>query len=249
MVAKSSLDGLKILVTRPQHQANSLLELIAEAGGEAIAFPTLDIVPLAVGDAGELNTQDMIIFVSQNAVTYFDNALKQQLANNILNVAVGASTAKCMQEQGFNDVIQAPSPAGTESLLAMPDLKNVEGKRVLIVRGQDGRELLAETLTARGAKTRYLEVYQRALPAPTQEMVKQALSAQKIIISSVNSLVNLCQLIGEKNVRNKHLIVVSNRIKQYAIGQGFKNIDVADDASDKALMQQIEKVGQTNGRK
>ena len=245
MVVKSYLDGLKILVTRPQHQASSLCELICEAGGEAIAFPTLDIVPLAVGDTDtrELNTQDMIIFVSQNAVMYFDNTLKQQLPDDILNIAVGASTAKCMQEHGFNAVIQAPSPAGTESLLAMPELQDVEGKRVLIVRGQDGRELLAETLTKRGAKTHYLEVYQRGLPSPMQERVEQALSAERIIISSVNSLVNLCQLLGKENIKNKHLIVVSNRIKQYAIEQGFKHIDVAEDASDLALMQQIKKGG------
>jgi len=242
MVAKSSLDGLKVLVTRPQHQAHSLCEMIANAGGEVIAFPTLEIVAIGVGEFADLDQQDMIIFVSQNAVMYFDSKYKRQLADDVINIAVGASTAKCMQECGFEHVLQAPAPAGTESLLAMPELQDVEGKRVLIVRGQDGRELLAETLTARCAKTSYFEVYQRALPAPTQEIVEQALLAERIIISSVNSLVNLCQLLGAKNIKNTHLIVVSNRIKQYAIEQGFKYIDVAEDASDRALMQRINKV-------
>ena len=243
MVAKSSLDGLKVLVTRPRHQADSLCALVNQAGGVAIAFPTIDIVPLVVSDVRELNKQDMIIFVSRNAVTYFDNTLKQRLASDVLNIAVGASTAKCMQEHGFNAVIQAPAPAGTESLLAMTELQNVEGKRVLIVRGQDGRELLADSLTERGAITRYLEVYQRAMPLVTQNNVEQAALADSIIISSVNSLDNLCQLVGEITIKNKHLIVVSNRIKQYAIGQGFKHIDVADDASDSAVMQQLIKSG------
>jgi uroporphyrinogen-III synthase len=249
MVAKSSLDGLVVLVTRPQHQAHGLCEMITHAGGEAIAFPTLDILPIEVGEFTGLDRQDMIIFVSQNAVMYFGDKYKNQLADNVINIAVGASTAQCMQEHGFEYVLQAPAPAGTESLLTMPELTDVAGKQILIVRGQNGRELLADTLTERGAKIRYIEVYQRALPSPTQEMLEQALSAQRIIISSVNSLANLCQLLGKENIKNKHLIVVSNRIKQYAIEQGFKHIDVAEDASDNALMQQIKKVGQTNGRK
>jgi len=250
MATKSSLDGLKVLVTRPEHQARSLCDMVVNAGGEAIAFPTIDIVPIAVHDVADLNKQDIIIFVSQNAVIYFDSKLKQMLANDVLNIAVGASTATCMQQHGFHAIVQASPPAGTESLLAMSELDDVDGKQIVIVRGQNGRELLAETLTERGAKTRYIEVYQRALPVSTQQMTKQALSAERIIVSSVNSLVNLCQLLGKENIKNKHLIVVSNRIKQYAIEQGFKHIDVAEDASDHALMQQLlNKGGATNGRK
>lgn len=249
MATKSSLDGLKVLVTRPEHQAHSLCEMVDNAGGEAIAFPTINIIPTIIDEVADLNKQDIIIFVSQNAVLYFDNKLKQMLAKDVLNIAVGASTAKCMQQHGFHAVCQASAPAGTESLLAMPELHYVKSKQVLIVRGQDGRELLAETLTERGAKIRYLEVYQRALPTPSKQSVQQAMLAECIIISSVNSLVNLCLLMGKENIKNTHLIVVSNRIKQYAIEQGFKHIDVAEDASDNALMEQLTKMGQTNGRK
>ncbi len=242
MEAKSSLDGLKVLVTRPQHQAQSLCEMITNAGGEVIAFPTLDIVPIDAGEMTDLDQHEMVIFVSQNAVMYFDSKYKRQLADDVINIAVGASTAKCMQEHGFEHVLQAPAPAGTESLLTLPELTDVCGKQILIVRGQDGRELLADTLMERGAQIRYLEVYQRALPEPTQKSIAQAMSAECIIISSVNSLDNLCQLVGKKNIKNTHLIVVSKRIKQYAIEQGFKYIDVAENASDRALMQRINKV-------
>ncbi|MFW5447018.1 MAG: uroporphyrinogen-III synthase, partial [Methylophagaceae bacterium] len=154
MATKSSLDGLKVLVTRPEHQAHSLCEMIANAGGEVIAFPTLDIVPIDVGVFAGLDQQDMIIFVSRNAVMYFGGKYKNQLANDVTNIAVGASTAKCMKEYGFEQVLQARAPAGTESLLAMPELTDVDGKQILIVRGQNGRELLADTLTERGAITR-----------------------------------------------------------------------------------------------
>lgn len=245
MEAKSSLDGLKVLVTRPEHQAESLCRLIAGAGGEAIAFPTIDIVPLAINlpDNYQLNRHDIIIFVSQNSVVNFDGELRAKLANNVMIIAIGASTAKFLQAEGFDNVLQPSAPAGSESVLAMPALQAVKGKSVLIVRGQDGRQLLAETLKKRGAETDYLDVYQRAMPTPTQACIEQALFAECMIISSINSLLNLCQLIGEKNVKNKQLIVVSDRIKQYAIEQGFNYIDVADDASDSAVMRQIMKDG------
>lgn len=250
-VAKLSLDSLKVLVTRPQYQAHSLCEMVTNAGGEAIAFPTIDIVPIAVKASANtlLNQHDIIIFVSRNSVANFGYELRALLAKNVTVVAIGGRTAKFLLAQGFANVLQPATPAGSESVLTMPALQDVKGKNVLIVRGQDGRELLAETLTERGAKTHYLEVYQRAIPIPTPANIKQALLAECIIISSVNSLVNLSRLIGEKNVLNKQLIVVSYRIKQYAIEQGFKHIEVADDASDGAVMRQIMKVGQNNGRK
>jgi uroporphyrinogen-III synthase len=244
MVTKSSLDGLKVLVTRPHHQAGELCRLVEDAGGEVIAFPTINIVPLAINSSEKhaLDKYDIIIFVSRNAVAYFDAQLQASLAQNILAVAIGASTAQHMHKKGFKAVIKPDSPAGSERVLALPELHNVEGKQVLIVRGQDGRELLADRLTERGATVSYLEVYRRALPSPMQQQLDQAKQAECIIISSVNSLENLCQLVGEENFKNKRLIVVSNRIKQYAIGQGFKQIDVAVDASDTALMEQLIKV-------
>lgn len=245
MENKSSLNGLKVLVTRPQQQADSLCQMLEEAGGVAIAFPTIDIVPIAIKPAEKklLNQQDIIIFVSRNSVVNFGHELRALLAKDIIIVAIGASTAIFLQEAGFENVVQAPAPAGSENLLALAELQEIQDKKVLIVRGHGGRELLAETLTTRGATTHYLEVYQRSLPTPTQNNIKQALLAECVVVSSVNSLVNLCQLIGEKNVKTKQLVVVSERIKQYAIGQGFQYIKVADGASDSAVMRQIMKDG------
>ena len=245
MAVNLSLDGLKVLVTRPQHQATSLCESVVNEGGEAIVFPTIDIIPIEVSVSArlELDKQNIIIFVSRNAVELFGAALQARLASDVLAVAIGASTAQVMEERGFQPVIWPDAPAGSESVLALPELQDVKDKDILIVRGQEGRELLADTLIERGAITNYLEVYQRVLPMPTQQQLTHALLAECIIISSVNSLTNLCQLIGEENIKNKHLIVVSERIKQYAIGQGFEYINVAEGASDAALMQQIRKVG------
>jgi uroporphyrinogen-III synthase len=250
MVTKASLDGLKVLVTRPQQQAKSLCDSISAAGGEAIAFPVLDIESVSAENETNMAIidQDMIIFISRNAVSYFMTGLKTPLADNVQLVAVGGGTATAMLQYGLRVDIQAPPPAGSESLLAMPELNRVENKSVLIVRGQGGRELLANTLRTRGAKIRYIEVYRRILPSPSKAEVEQAKLADCIIITSIAGLDNLCQLIEAEALMSKWLIVISERIRQYAKKLGFEQCVVVADASDAALMQQVIRMERNDGK-
>jgi uroporphyrinogen-III synthase len=250
MVTKPSLDGLRVLITRPQQQAKDLREMVRNAGGVAILFPVIDIKPIATQNWSNitLTEQDMIIFVSRNAVSFFIAGKQDDLPDHIQLVAVGAATAMCMREHGLRVDIQSPAPAGSESLLAMSALKNVKDKKVLIVRGQGGRELLADTLTARGAKIDYIEIYQRSLPTPSGEQIDQATTADCIMITSVAGLDNLSKLIDGDNLKDKKLIVVSERIRQYAMQAGFQDIVVTDDASDAALMQQLNRMERNDGK-
>lgn len=251
MVTKPSLNGFKVLITRPEKQAQKLCDMVTEIGGEAIALPVIDIVPIAANqwDNVTLPEQDMIICVSRNAVRYFMAGIQQDLPDNVQLVAIGSGTAAFMRDNGLRVDIQPPSPAGSESLLATPDLNNVTDKKVLIVRGEGGRELLAETLTARGAKISYIEVYQRNLPIVSMAKIEQAKMADCVIVTSVAGLDNLCRLMTNGILNKKWLIVVSERIRKHAISLGFQHISVADDASDIAIMQQVIKVEQNNGKR
>ena len=251
MVTESSLNGLKVLVTRPEHQARSLCDLVTAAGGQAIALPVFDIEPISPwnGPNIRLADQDMIIFISRNAVTHFMAQLHEQISSNTRCVAVGAATTASMTEHGLRVDIQAPPPAGSESLLAMPELNAVEGKNILIVRGEGGRELLADTLLSRGARINYIEVYRRALPTLSKAIIEQAKTADCIVITSVTGLENLCQFIDVSELIPKSLIVMSERIRQYALDLGFQYCVVADDASDAAVMQQINWMELDDGKK
>lgn len=250
MVTNLSLNGLKVLVTRPEQQARSLCDDINVAGGLAIAFPLLDIEPITheTDINSAISDQDMIIFISRNAVTYFMTGLQMPLADNVQLVAVGAGTAATMVQHGLKVDIQPPSPTGSESLLAMPELNQMQGKNVLIVRGEGGRELLADTLIARGAKIRYIEVYRRGLPSPSKTQLEQAKSADCIVITSIAGLDNLCQLIDVEQLTSKWLIVMSERIRQYAKNIGFQQCVVVADASDAAVMQQINQMERNDGK-
>ena len=249
MVTKTPLDGLKVLVTRPEQQARSLCDSIVSAGGVAIALSVIDIVPILPWHESELSLADldMIIFISRNAVTHFMAGLQTCLTDNVQLVAVGSGTAMSMREHGLRVDIQPPPPSGSESLLAMPEFNRVKGKRILIVRGEGGRELLADTLLARGANINYLEVYRRALPTRTILEVEQAKTADCIVITSVAGLENLCQLIEIDDLTPKWLIVMSERIRQYALNLGFQQCVVAADASDAAVMQQVNRMERNDG--
>lgn len=251
MVTKPGLDGLKVLVTRPEQQARSLCDSITSAGGVAIALPVLEIVPILPWHEPEINLaeQDMIIFISRNAVTYFMAGLQTSLTDNVQLVAVGAGTAATMREHGLRVDIQPPPPAGSESLLTMPELNTVQDKNVLIVRGEGGRELLADTLLVRGANINYLEVYRRGLPCPTKQEIEQAKTADCIVITSTAGLDNLCQLIDINQLIPKGLIVMSERIRQYALNLGFQQCAVVADASDAGVMQQVNRMERSNGKK
>lgn len=250
MVTKPSLDGLRVLVTRPEQQAEKLCEMVSDAGGIAIPFPVIAIKPIARENWSNivLAEQDMIIFVSINAVKFFLAGKQDDLSDKTQLVAVGSSTAKYMREQGMRADLQPPAPAGSESLLAMPALSTVKDKKVLIVRGQGGRELLADTLTARGAKISYIELYQRSLPTPSTEEIEQAKTADCIVVTSVAGLNNLSILIDGDSLKSKKLIVVSERIRQYAMRGSFQHVVVADDASDIAIMQQLNRMEQIDGK-
>jgi len=239
MVADLPLNGLKVLVTRPQTQATVLSDLIAAQGGIAISFPVITIKKLAsaVQADSKLSDAAMIIFVSRNAVNYF----MADLDNKIQCIAIGKGTAEAMQEKGLRVDLQPEKSVGSEGLLAIPELEDVSGKKIVIVRGKGGRELLADTLIARGATISYIEVYERCIASPSEEQCGAALLADTIVCTSVAGVTNLKQLLENKfeTVLIKPLIVLSERIKQHAISLGFKQVNVSADASDQAIMQRL----------
>jgi len=246
MVANASLNGLKVLVTRPQQQAKKLCDMIVATGGQAITFPVIDIVPTDVKTwpQFDLAKQDMIIFVSRNAVSNFVDTLIAPLAEHIQLVSVGAGSAASMRSHGLRVDIQPSQSIGSEGLLLMPEFDDMTDKEVLIIRGKGGRELLADTLVERGATVRYLEVYERALPRVSVEQCEQALTAECVVCTSVEGVKNLSELLqkGLKILLDKPMLVVSERIKNYAQTLGFQRIIVTSNVSDDAVLEQLIKM-------
>jgi uroporphyrinogen-III synthase len=225
----SALAGRRILVTRPRELAQGLAALIAEAGGEAVLFPAIEIrdphdAAAARAALGRLPEFDLALFVSPSAVRKAFELLARPWPTGPRIAALGEGTRRELEARGLRDIIAPQAGADSEALLAQPQLGNVDGWRVLILRGAGGRELLAAALAARGARVSSVECYRRARPAPGA-MPAGALDAA--CANSGATLENLVALLGPARLRDTPLFVPHERVARIARAMGFAAIEVA----------------------
>lgn len=244
------LTGIRVLVTRPAAQAQHLAELIEQAGGEAIRFPTLAIAPprdTAVLDRvlADIARFDMAIFISPNAVTHGLASLKTHggLPTRLKVAAIGRGTAKVLRDAGIANVIVPAEDSDSETLLALPLLNNVAGKHVVIFRGEGGRELLGDTLRARGAEVIYAECYRRARPDADTAPLNARFHAggvDIVTVTSVETLHNLHALLdaaARRRLLHTPIVVVGRRQADAwrALG-GAAAPEIAPTADDAAIL-------------
>ena len=249
-----ALNGIHVLVTRPEHQAENLSRLIEQRGGISVRFPTLDIVSRDAAEEikntlANLDSFQWVIFISANAVNFALKANSGKIPRTkfVRFAAVGQSTAQAMRMAGLAVDLVPENGYNSEALLAMPQLQQVERQHFLIVRGEGGREQLATTLRSRGAEVNYLEVYKRIIPridsSPVVELLAQH-SLDVITVTSAEALQNLNLMLGENNklLSLIPLVVVSDRIRCIAADMGFNRITVTDSPIDTAILETVIKV-------
>lgn len=252
MVSDKSLSGLRVLVTRPVAQALDLAKSVRAAGGEPVLLPLIEIepVPAEKWPLMDWRKVDWLIFISRNAVNLFFAGLQKKLPGRIQFAAVGNGTTKALHAQGITEIWQSDKSSGSEGLLTLPVLQNITDQKIVIIRGQGGRELLADTLRTRGATVRYIEVYKRQFPNIDDADIAEACQCNMLMATSIQSVANLLRLFASEKpqIVIKPLIVLSERIKQYALAQGFSNVIVTENASDKAIMQRLTEIGAEHGQ-
>lgn len=205
-MSDTALAGKTILVTRPAEQAARISQLIRDAGGQPFVFPCIEIQapadPARLDDVlGRIGDFDLAIFVSPTAVARaFQHLAGRNWPASLKAAAVGQGSARALREHGIAHVIAPPDQSDSEALLSLPALQSVSGKRIVIFRGEGGRELMEQTLVQRGASVEYAECYRRAKPniaiTPLlQQHGQQAFSA--IILTSRESLANLREMLGD----------------------------------------------------
>lgn len=205
--AGTPLGGIGVLVTRPREQAAGLMHDLRQLGAHPIPFPALAILP----PHGQGPVQDLIsrlehfqlaIFISPTAARQGMAAVNATRAwpPGLAVAAVGQGTAKALHELGIGEVLRPDTGADSEHLLALPQLQAMAGKAVVIFRGEGGREVLAQTLRARGAQVTHVECYRRGLPTASDPEPILALfaagSIQAVTAYSSQTLDNLFQLLG-----------------------------------------------------
>ena len=249
--AHRPLTGVSVLITRPLHQAERVAQVIAAAGGEPMVFPTIEIQPIenrapleAIFD--RLDDYQLAIFVSANAVQSSLPLLleRRKIPPGLACAAVGSATRAALEGFSVTGVLAPTERHDSEALLALPELQAVAGKRVLIFRGESGREVIAETLRGRGAQVDYAVCYRRvrprtdttALAARWREGHVHAVSAM-----SLESLKNLYDMLDEST--QKRLAVTPVFVPHARIAEESKKLGITDvrvtGHSDNALIESL----------
>jgi uroporphyrinogen-III synthase len=247
------LQKLGILVTRPARQAENLCRLIEAQGGTPIRFPTIEILPPRNPDnvdtvVEQLAHYDMALFVSANAVDRAMTLIERRaggLPARLRIGAIGKGTARALRYCRV-PVHLIPERFNSEALLAMPEMQALAGRRIAIFRGEGGRDLLGDTLKARGARVNYAEVYRRGRPDRSPGNLLKRWAAGEIhavVVTSNESLRNLFDIVGKLGqhwLYHTPLIAVSERARELARELGFARSPlVAREASDEAIVETL----------
>lgn len=248
------LQGQLILNTRPAHQQAELTSLLQQEGAQILPFPVIDIVPIESSLTRQLLTQqissyDILLFVSRNAVDgafrYLDSS---SLKPGVRFGVIGTATRVALAEQiaNLDSCLLAAAPYNSETLLEADVLQQVEGKRVLILRGQEGRSLLGDELVVRGAEVDYCAVYRRQLPSCNvtdfDHLVANAFPTLVILTSNVGmqNLIELVDAVTAGRLRQIPWLLISERMRESAVKLGHNApIIIAHSASDKGIQQAI----------
>ena len=244
------LTSIKALVTRPQAQADSLVQAIKDRGGSAWAVPMLTIEAIAENQAMRntvlgLNKFDKVIVTSQHAARFglalIDNYWPQLPVGQDW-FAIGSRTQATLAYFG----IQAQKSSNghdSEALLSLQSLKSVNQQNILLLKGRGGRTLIADTLMARGAKIEQLESYQRKRPEYVSCSISDILQCKRIntlLCASGETVTNALHYLTQEDIARLYLVVPSQRIAREFSTLPFRQIIVSSGADHQATLAALE---------
>lgn len=244
---------MSILITRPSPAGEQLMQRLIDAGKHAFHAPLIEIatgkeLSILENKLNKLSTGDYLFLLSKNAVWYANwqlNQLQQSWPDTLFYYGIGQSTAEEFQQLTGHSIHYPEFGETSEDLLALSSLQQIENKRVLLLRGNGGRELLATTLRQRGAIVDECECYQRLfIDYVSEEFALKWKNAQvdTFVVTSGEMLQQLFYLVAGSEkawLLNSHLVVVSKRLATIASTLGFKKITVAESANNDALFHAL----------
>ncbi|MFW0768168.1 uroporphyrinogen-III synthase [Trabulsiella odontotermitis] len=246
---------MSILVTRPSPQGEELVSRLRTLGRVAWSFPLIEFtpgreLPQLAGLLSNLSENDLLFALSHHAVAFADAQLRQQQVHwpqAPHYFAIGRTTALALHQVSGNAIHYPQDREISEVLLQLPELQKIAGKKVLILRGNGGRELLGETLQSRGAEVTFCECYQRTAKhydGAEEAMRWQSRGVTTLVVTSGEMLQQLWSLTPpwyrEHWLLRCRLLVVSERLAHLARELGWQEIQIADSADNDALLRALQ---------
>jgi uroporphyrinogen-III synthase len=247
-MSAARLEGLGVVITRPQPAADSLAAALVREGARPFVFPALAIeephpTPRLEEALARLADCGLAIFISANAVERGLAAARRRgpWPARTRVAAVGEATAQALRNSGFPTVISPRERHDSEALLALPQLRSVKGENIVVFRGEGGREHLREVLEARGARVDYVECYRRSRPRADAAPLLAAWAAGEVhAVSalSAETLENFLAMVGEEGAARAAdcaLVVPHAAIAAHPDARRFGRVLVAAPGSEGLL--------------
>lgn len=233
---------MKLLVTRPAAQAAEWVAWLRERGVQAQALPLIGIfAPTDAAPVREawatLASRRLVVFVSPNAAEQFF-ALRPAASRwpqATMAASPGPGTSRVLRTLGVPaaGIVEPPADAAqfdSESLWRQLALHDWRGASVLIVRGESGRDWLADTLREHGAAVDFVTAYQRGAPSPDEAeraLLREAMAqpqAHAWLFSSSESIAHLEALVPHGHWQAAQALATHPRIAQRAREAGFGQV-------------------------
>jgi uroporphyrinogen-III synthase len=246
------LTDVSILITRPVMPASRTATRLAALGATPLVFPTTIIEPPA--DAAPLNAAlakisdyYAAIFVSPSAAEMTLaplGSVPRKLPGELHVFAPGPGTAEELNVRGIADVAMPETSFDSEGLLALPSLQAgvIRGKKIVIFRGNDGRELLRQELVKRGATVDAITAYHRRAPNTPPTGLLELLRAGKVNALSAMSSDAVTHLVPLVPINERATLLFAlpvyashERIAITARHVGFRNV-IETEAGDAGLI-------------
>lgn len=242
----ADLADKQLLLIRPQRQEDQLLSMLENTGAQVTHIPVMNIE--SVGESQQIKSQILeldnfhkAIFVSGNAAELglqWVDKYWPMYPVGIEYFAVGERTAALLKEAD----IDALHPAGrqnSEELLQLEQLQQLENQRVIIFRGVGGREILAETLTARGARVEYCELYRRVIDSQQLALAQQ--QSTDCLIAHSGELIQAMGEAEDTGFANTAVVVPSERVAAVATALGYRRVISAENALPESMLAAVYK--------
>jgi uroporphyrinogen-III synthase len=247
--------GWRLLLTRPNEESQALARVLADEGVFCSSLPLLEIEPLPVTEENRSTIYNLAAYCAVIVVSKPAARLGLEMVDEVWPqppmqhwFTVGAATAQILDDYGLR-VFFPEQGDDSEALLDLPQLQEaISGydPKVLIMRGEDGRELLAERLRERGASVDYLPLYRRHLPSYPAFALPQRVEAERLnglVVSSGQGFQHLRELAGDAwpDLAQLPLFVPSPRVAELARSAGALTVVDCRGASASALLAALRK--------
>ena len=237
----------RVVLTRQAKDSNALASLLREQGVETLQFPLMAIEPLPVDSPERLPAEHgltVLVFTSSNAVQYGLNAIRDLVTEDACTViAIGKRTLEALQSESIDAI--APEREDSEGILELPIFQDAMIDRVIVVKGEGGRDLLQRALIGRGVTVIDLNCYRRYWPAVDVDKLDQFLEdgASLIHAASGEAVVRLTDLVSIAVQRQARLVVPSERVAHQARALGWHKVEEAEGAGDAAFIEVFSRCG------